>query len=81
MKCAPSQAYAITYSSSKQEDLDSDFVLVYIEAHSHADAMTIVNNIERFFDGVTVTCEPIEPEKKRLRKRRREQRAKTVRNR
>lgn len=76
-KRAPSQTYTITYCNSKQDDLDSDFILVYIEAHSHEDAMTIVNNIERYFDGVTVTCEPKEADPRQKKQRqRREQRAK-----
>jgi hypothetical protein len=61
------QKFTITYTSDKAQSLEDDFILVNIEAHSYEDAMTIVENIERSFKGVTVTCEEHARKKKRRR--------------
>lgn len=71
-------AYTITYVTSKQSSLDDDFILLRIEAHSQEDAMLIINNIERYFKGVTVTCEDIKEDKPTKKRGRREQRVKNV---
>lgn len=74
-------AYTITYTSQKARELDDDFVMLCIEAHSYDDAMQIVQNIERYFDGVTITCQENDDETPKKHVGRRPQRAKAVCNR
>lgn len=59
--------YIITYTSDKMEALDDDFFIVKIVAHNQKDVDIIINNVERYFDGVVVTLEQEEPKTKKRR--------------
>ncbi len=61
--------YIVTYTQNVSENLDDDFTVLEIRAHSQKDAELIMSNIERLFDGITITIEQ-EEEKKRVRRKR-----------
>lgn len=63
-----SNHYIISYTDSHVEALEEDFVLLEIMAHNYEDAMIIVANMERYFDGVTIEC--VEEEKKQTHRKR-----------
>lgn len=59
------KTFRITYTCDETHDLDDDFILLEFVAHTQADADLIIHNIEKFFHGVTVSCETEEPKPRR----------------